>query len=140
MGSSCSDNNAETTRDTCQEQGTCLGVNLCINVTCSPSGAECEVAAQCDPETGSCAPVFDDAGAACDDGNPDTGPDRCMASSSGAVSCGGPSLCANITCPPPAEKCRLSGVCERGDCIYPLMAVGTPCDDGVLGEGCLRFV
>lgn len=131
-GASCDDGDASTTSDECAEDGTCTGVNLCLGVTCSGPLGQCETSQACDFETGKCTPVYASEGATCNDDNPETGPDTC----DGQGGCSGPDLCADVICEETSDPCRSNGGCQQGACVYPMKAVGTPCDDGTYERVC----
>jgi hypothetical protein len=119
-GTPCSDDNACTDTDTCQE-GVCTPG---IEVVCASPGP-CQQAGICNPNTGQC--EYDDLldGSPCDDGNPCTLNDTCQG---GLCVSGTPHVCQ------PMGQCYEEGVCNpvSAQCEYALKADGTPCDDGNL--------
>lgn len=116
-GVGCDDDDACTTVDTCQLDGTCVGAP----VTCTTPPGQC-FAAQ-----GSCTA---DAGcqysptptATCDDGDACTSDDRCDA----VGGCAG----TPVTCAP--RECQVpSGTCDAdGGCGYDNLDAGTSCSNG----------
>ena len=73
-GTECDDGNACTRTDTCVA-GACTGTDQAI---CSPQD-QCHDAGTCDLVTGRCSNPPKPDGTACDDGNPDTTSDACVA-------------------------------------------------------------
>src|SRR5439155_1557743 len=73
-GSDCDDGNACTRTDTCVA-GACTGTDQAV---CSPQD-QCHDAGTCDLVTGRCSNPPKPDGTACDDGNPDTTSDACVA-------------------------------------------------------------
>ena len=106
----------------CEDSSECADVEL----------APCEVAA-CLPD-GTCGAVAADDGASCDDGNPCTGPDRCVA---GACVAGDPQAgsCDD------ADPCTPQSTCAEGACVGEGVIAcddGDPCTDDFCepGVGC----
>lgn len=94
----CDDGNACTRTDTCQ-QGSCVGANPVI---CAPLD-QCHVAGECNRVTGDCSNPNAPDGPPCDDDNPCTTADQCVAGScvGGAPpSCDDGNVCTNDTCAP----------------------------------------
>jgi len=118
-GTTCSDGNSCTRKDTCQA-GVCTGSDP---VTCAAQD-QCHVAGTCDPTSGACSnPVADD-GTSCNDGNACTQMDSCQA---GTCVGSAPVVCA------PTDQCHTAGVCDpaTGVCAAAqALADGTPCNDG----------
>ena len=120
----CSDGNVATDNDACQADGTCVGVDLCANVTCSAPN-QCHLSMSC--SHGLCPPNPAAVGSTCNDGNAPTRGDVCNAQ---AV-CAGEDYCVtrNIVCGPPGP-CRQPGTCLYGVCSFPLQSDNSECDDG----------
>ena len=102
------------------------------NTTGGTTAPECTTDAACDDgdactqdrcDEGVCAHLAAADGAACDDGDLCTQSDTCQA---GACVGASPVVCVA------ADSCRTAGVCDpaTGLCDSPLVADGTPCDDG----------
>lgn len=122
-GHVCDDENPNTVQDTCRD-GICIGIDLCVNVTCT-SISQCFEAGACIPKTGSCTMPVKPDGSPCDDGNPVTVDDQCFDGL-----CAGIDLCAGITCQQLSE-CHVPGLClpATGTCTNPLVQNGTACED-----------
>jgi hypothetical protein len=118
-GATCEDGNLCTRNDTCQAGVCTAGTTL----TCTASD-QCHTAGTCDPATGICANPSRDDDTSCDDGDPCTISDACQA---GACR-GTPKSCA------PQDGCHIAGACNpaTGACENPVVADGTPCEDGNL--------
>ncbi|HVU52271.1 MAG TPA: HYR domain-containing protein [Polyangia bacterium] len=124
---SCSDGNACTQNDTCQN-GACVGG---APIACAASD-QCHVAGTCDPATGTCSSPAAPNGTACSDGNACTQTDSCQA---GVCVGGSPVTCA------PSDQCHVAGACNpaTGTCSSPAAPNGTACSDGnacTLGDSC----
>ena len=122
-GTSCNDDNACTTGDTCQD-GVCKGGNP---IVCTPLD-QCHVAGTCDPATGQCSNPPADFGTACNDNNACTTGDHCV----GGVCTGTPTICQPVDDP---AGCWNQPTCDpaTGTCTQPTpKPKGTPCDDGNL--------
>ena len=117
-GTACSDGNACTRTDTCQ-QGKCTGSNP---VTCTAQD-QCHSAGTCDSGTGTCSNPAKANGTSCDDGNKCTQSDTCQ---SGTCTAG-----TAVTCTA-SDQCHDIGACNpsTGACSNPVAANGTSCDDG----------
>jgi hypothetical protein len=117
-GSSCNDGDLCTQNDTC-EAGACFGSTP---VTCTPLDG-CHAAGVCNPATGACSSPVLPNGTVCNDGNPCTQADSCLA---GSCVGGNPKTCTAI------DACHNVGVCNpaTGACTTPPAANGTPCNDG----------
>jgi len=117
-GYPCSDNNACTDTDTCQE-GVCTPGT---DIVCDPPD-QCHEAGICNPTTGLCEYATKQDGTSCNDGNACTQTDTCQ---TGVCVGGNP-----ITCPA-ADQCHEAGVCNpaTGTCDYLPKTDGTSCDDG----------
>jgi cysteine-rich repeat protein len=116
-GSACSDGNACTTSDSCQN-GSCGG----FAVICLASD-QCHIAGLCDPGSGACSnPVAPD-GSACSDGNACTQSDSCQA---GICTGSNPVACTAL------DQCHAAGTCDpaSGTCSNPALPDGTTCSDG----------
>ncbi len=116
LGTTCDDGDVCTRLDLCRE-GACIGTDAVACAALDP----CHDAGTCDPTTGACSdpPAAD--GTLCDDGNPCTDADACVA----GICTGTPVLCAAL------DPCHAPGVCDpaTGECSSPAAADGTPCDD-----------
>src|ERR1019366_6104076 len=119
----CSDGNACTQSDSCQN-GTCTGSNP---VACTASDP-CHAAGTCDPTTGACSNPIAANGAACNDGNACTLVDSCQG---GACVGASPVTCAA------SDQCHAPGTCNpsTGACSNPVAANGTACNDS---NGCTQ--
>jgi hypothetical protein len=117
-GTSCSDGNACTQADTC-ENGTCTGSNP---VVCAASDA-CHVGGTCNPSTGACTNPVAANGTGCNDGNACTQSDSCQ---NGACTGSNPVTCTA------SDACHVAGACDPGTgaCTNPVAANGTSCSDG----------
>jgi RHS repeat-associated core domain len=117
-GTACNDGNACTRTDKCQG-GTCAGSNP---VTC-PAPEPCKLAATCDASSGACVYLPKPDGTACNDGNPCTQTDTCLA---GACVGANPVVCTAD------NQCRTGGECDpsSGACLHPGRPDGTSCNDG----------
>lgn len=115
----CDDGNLCTTLDRCT-QGACAGTA----VTCMPQTGQCATGGSCNPATGACVYTSADAGTPCDDANPCTGPDVCLANGS----CNG----ATMGCTTPPGPCfAATGVCRAdAGCTYAPLDAGVACNDG----------
>ncbi|MBI5543038.1 MAG: trypsin-like serine protease [Deltaproteobacteria bacterium] len=124
-GTSCDDGNACRIGDVCHS-GTCSGSPK----ACEEAGP-CRAAGSCDPSTGGCvpgAPVVD--GTTCDDSNPCTLGDACLAGGCTA----GPTL---ISCPAP-DACHEDSTCQpsTGLCApFPSKPDDTACPSGSCRAG-----
>ncbi len=113
-GTSCSDGNACTQTDSCQN-GTCTGTNP---VTCAASDA-CHVAGTCNPSTGTCSSPIAANGTSCSDGNACTQGDACQNGT-----CIGPTP---VTCNAPGP-CQTTGTCSpQTGCVYGQAPDGMAC-------------
>ena len=118
----CNDNNACTTGEVCQADGTCGGGT--VTVCDTPPNADCyEPTGTCNAD-GSCSYFPKTNGATCETGNLCTA-DTCVA---GVCTEGDP----NITCPDP-DQCHLPGTCDpdTGVCSNPIKTNGATCNDGL---------
>ena len=111
-GESCNDGSNETANDFCSN-GVCTGIPIiCSGGPCLGTGT---------PNGLTCDYEFLDAGAACADGNPETGNDIC----DGAGNCAG----TPIDCSQPGP-CTETFVPNGTGCTATFYPEGTPCDDG----------
>ncbi|WP_050431981.1 thrombospondin type 3 repeat-containing protein [Chondromyces crocatus] len=117
-GTPCTDSNACTQTDTCQN-GVCTGSNP---VVCPPP-AVCHLQGTCSPATGACASPPAPDGSACTDGNACTETDTCQA---GICTGNNPLMCA------PINDCHQQGACDlaTGDCTPIPKPDGASCNDG----------
>jgi len=119
-GSPCDDANMCTQTDTCQT-GICAGSNP---VVCMPQDS-CHDAGNCNPATGNCSNPAKPDGSTCDDGNPCTQTDTCLAGACGGAN---PIVCT------PLDQCHVAGICNpaTGNCSNPNSPDGSGCDDSDL--------
>jgi RHS repeat-associated protein len=104
-GTSCSDNNACTSGDSCQG-GTCTGTAIVC-----PGADQCHTVAACVPATGCPAPATMANGSSCSDSNACTQMDTCQ---NGLCTGTNPIQCV-------VDACNRSGTCtpSSGTCAYP---------------------
>jgi len=116
-GSMCSDGNACTQLDTCQN-GSCLGASP---VTCTAADP-CHDIGVCDPATGMCSNPAKPNGSLCTDGNACTQSDTCQA---GVCTGANPVTCTA------SDQCHDAGACNpaTGVCSNPAKANGAACND-----------
>jgi hypothetical protein len=116
-GESCSDGNACTLSDTCQN-GSCQSGTA---VVCSASD-QCHVAGTCDTATGSCSNPTAPNDTPCSDGNACTLSDTCQ---NGSCQSGTAVVCSA------SDQCHVAGTCDTatGSCSNPTAPNGTTCDD-----------
>ncbi|MFO0745516.1 MAG: HYR domain-containing protein [Myxococcota bacterium] len=117
----CDDGLLCTNGDHCSGTGTCVAGGP---KQCAPPD-ECHQAGQCDPATGGCAYANKPDHTGCNDSNPCTTVDECLA---GVCTGGTPKPC-------PGSECRQPGLCsiQTGECIPgPIKPNGTSCSDGDL--------
>jgi uncharacterized repeat protein (TIGR01451 family)/MYXO-CTERM domain-containing protein len=119
-GAACSDGNACTQTDSCQN-GTCTGSNV---LTCTAID-QCHSAGTCAPSTGLCSSPNRANGTVCNDGDACTQTDTCQA---GACVGGSAVACVAI------DQCHVAGTCSpaTGACSSPTQANGFACNDGNL--------
>ena len=153
-GTVCSDGNACSQTDTCQN-GVCTGGNpvvctasdLCHTAgicspatgTCSNPGIctasdACHVVGTCALETGICSNPAAPDGTACADGDACTRTDACQ---SGVCTGANPVVCSA------SDACHVAGTCDptTGTCSNPVAPDGTVCSDACTPEGlCLSAV
>jgi len=117
-GASCSDGNACTTGETCQN-GTCAGGTA---VVCTAID-QCRMAGVCNSSTGICSNPNKANGTSCNDGNACTQTDTCQ---SGTCVGSNPVVCTAL------DQCHDAGICNpsTGVCTNPNKANGTSCNDG----------
>ncbi|MBI5535277.1 MAG: hypothetical protein HY898_21295 [Deltaproteobacteria bacterium] len=116
-GTPCSDSNACTQSDSCQN-GTCVGTNP---VVC-PTPDQCHDPGTCNTSTGVCSNPSKTDGTPCGDGNACTQTDTCQ---------GGTCTGSNpVVCPTP-DQCHDAGTCNTstGVCSNPVKTYGSPCND-----------
>ena len=76
-GAPCDDGDLCTQSDACDGAGACVGADP---VVCAPGGdGQCNTASSCDPATGACVGGPSQDGTTCDDGDPCTVEDACVA-------------------------------------------------------------
>jgi len=98
-------------------------LDRCFNVSCPVEPGGCLLGGEC--EDGKCTFLqHKPDGSLCDDSNPITTGDHCIAGV-----CRGIDLCAPVTCTAPSA-CKEAGVCRHGECIHAKKPDGTACDDG----------
>ncbi len=127
-GSACTDANACTQTDTCQN-GVCTGQSPMM---CPPPDA-CHTAGSCNMATGMCSNPNKPDGTTCEDGTACTEADTCLA---GACISGTAVVCAAL------DACHEVGFCDAksGICSNPTKAEGSACDDGTActqGDTCV---
>ena len=123
-GTPCSDGDSNTVDDRCI-RGACIGTDLCVLVRCEAKSS-CRVEGTCDPATGTCNDPPAPDGTECDDGDSQTGSDKCYSGvCMGIVSCGG-SICL-----PSEPQCHTAS-CNNGQCSQQRKVDLTPCNDGDL--------
>jgi hypothetical protein len=154
-GSTCSDGNACTQIDTCQE-GACAGSN---EVVCTAQD-QCHDAGTCNTSNGTCSTPVKLIGTACEDGDACTENDACDAS--GACASGTPvsvddaNRCTTDVCDPQTrishepdegapcsdDPCGGFKQCDgSGACVGEALPNGTPCpgsDDPCMPHACLQ--
>jgi len=108
VGTGCFDGNVDTVNETCTAEGSCVGIDLCDDVTCPPIDS-CHGSGSC--TAGVCAdgPLLP-VGTPCDDGDIRTIDDVC----STGGECAGHDPCDNVTCP--VELCHAPPTCFLGGC------------------------
>ena len=119
-GTPCNDGDAKTTNDACTN-GVCGGLNKCDGVTCETK--PCFGAGRCDTLSGLCIHKVSVDGTACDDNDPATKNDACVAGQ-----CRGKTDATCGTCEP-AGAC-FEAVCLLGQCKQEARVEGSQCDDG----------
>eukprot|EP00040_Diaphanoeca_grandis_P025721 m.142926 g.142926 ORF g.142926 m.142926 type:complete len:2982 (-) comp30282_c1_seq1:243-9188(-) len=154
-GAPCNDNNKSTDLDVCQDDGSCVGEDLCSdvtcvdfpycaeaptcergrctpcidaceNITCAPE-SECRAAEVC--SRGQCISGENTANATtCDDGNDATKVDLC----DGLGNCIGLDSCDRVGCQEPTQ-CESVVLCTGGACVPVFKVAGVSCDDGLVG-------
>jgi hypothetical protein len=139
-GTACTDRNACTRSDTCQN-GVCTGGNP---VVCTAQD-QCHDAGTCDPATGLCSNPNKANGTPCNDGNACTTGDTCQAgvcTGGAAPDCDDGNPCTTDSCDPAAgcvhanvqdgAGCAGTGACAGGVCVCP---AGT----SVCGDVCVNL-
>lgn len=116
-GTTCTDGNACTQTDTCQD-GSCVGGN---SVVCNPLD-QCHQAGTCNTSTGICSNPNAPNGTPCGDSSACTQTDTCQ----NGTCVGG----NNVVCSP-SDQCHVAGVCNptTGVCSDPAAPNGTTCND-----------
>ncbi len=119
-GNYCDDGNP------CLEDDSCVG-GKCIGTT----PADCDdfdacTSDSCDISSGGCVNKPLASGATCDDGNPCTEKDGCVAGNCSGVDLADGSACDD------ANPCTVGDACKSGQCETSDAPSGTPCDDGDL--------
>ena len=122
-GTECDDGNKLTIDDACDGNGACVGTDPCDGVTCTLGPCHTDILCA----LGECIATPKEDFVDCDDGNPQTVNDTCIAGS-----CVGVDLCEGVVCTSPSSPCESeTGTCDvRGQCRYPLRPAGATCDDG----------
>ena len=116
----CDDENELTSADECIS-GSCIGITNCQGVSC-PTRSQCRTSGVCNPTTGTCEYKFKSDGEQCNDDNPTTTTEVCLAGQ-----CISPSSCGGDLCVP--ESSCFSASCVDNNCIRTQVPEGTPCDD-----------
>jgi hypothetical protein len=113
----CTDNNACTQTDSCQE-GQCVGGDPVVCV----ASDQCHDAGTCNSATGACSDPAKPDGTGCSDGDACTQSDTCQ---SGACVGADPVVCAA------SDQCHDAGTCNSatGACSDPAKPDGTGCND-----------
>lgn len=114
FGQPCNDDDFRTVNETCLEDGTCAGINLCERVICEPIGA-CFAAGECDFTTGQCSTPYLTPGSHCN-----------VLNISGTCQNG---TCISIVGAP--SECFDDVVCQNGRCPEHPVLIGSSCDDGI---------
>jgi RHS repeat-associated protein len=126
-GAACSDANACTQTDTCQNQ-VCVGANP---KTCAtPPICQSATGATCNPTTGACVYTNLTNGTGCDDATMCNGRETCQAgvcTAGTAVTCNAPPTCQSAT----GATCNPA----NGVCTYTNVTNGTGCDDATMCNG-----
>ena len=119
-GAACTDANACTQSDTCQN-GTCVGANP---VVCTALD-QCHNVGTCNTGTGVCSNPNKANNTACNDSNACTQSDTCQ---NGTCTGANPVVCTAM------DACHDVGTCNTGTgvCSNPAKANGTACNDGSL--------
>jgi MYXO-CTERM domain-containing protein len=113
-GATCTDNNACSRTDTCQN-GACSGGNL---VVCTAMD-QCHDVGTCNPSNGICSNPAKINGALCNDARMCTMGDRCIEG-----------ICTGTVTCPALDQCHSAGTCDAmGACTTPNKPNGTPCND-----------
>jgi RHS repeat-associated protein len=123
----CNDSDACTLADTCQS-GACTGAS---HVTCTASD-QCHTAGQCNHSNGTCSNPLASDGTTCNDGDPQTANDACLAGACTGTPASNP--CANKS---DYEFCDDGNACTNGEyCQSGVCGGGTPkiCNPG--GDEC----
>eukprot|EP01061_Rhynchopus_euleeides_P002336 TRINITY_DN1179_c0_g1_i14.p1 TRINITY_DN1179_c0_g1~~TRINITY_DN1179_c0_g1_i14.p1 ORF type:complete len:7328 (+),score=1490.81 TRINITY_DN1179_c0_g1_i14:2229-21986(+) len=122
-GTACDDMNPATSGDMCTGDGSCMGVDKCLGVVCSPSD-QCHAAGLCDSLTGLCSDPVLPSDTLCSDGDPSTTDDRCSAGA-----CSGSIVCGGTVCRPQNPACSVA-VCDGGKtCTERPKSDGIACND-----------
>lgn len=150
-GTTCSDHNACTTVDTCDDQ-VCTGGSP---ITCDPPD-QCHQGGVCEPTSGQCVYLAKADGTSCDDGDPATGADSCQAGACSGVpagpcagepdysSCDDNDACTEVDyclagvchgdqpkiCNPGGDECETSCNPTTGACTAEVAPDGRACEDG----------
>jgi 6-phosphogluconolactonase (cycloisomerase 2 family) len=131
---------AEATGTTCDDGLFCTLDDTCAAGVCQGTARDCSGAATgqcmdgvCDEATAACVARAKVDGSLCEDGNPCTLSDICLA---GSCTNGAPLVCAAL------DSCHDAGVCDpaTGACSNPVKADGAACEDGnacTLSDTCL---
>ncbi len=122
-GAACDDMNLCTGPDQCDDAGVCSGP-----AAACPAPTSCLRNTGCLPATGCQFMVA--TGTSCDDGNPCTGTDTCLADAG----------CAGVNAPCPAPECQLALGCSLdAGCLFGPGDAGVGCDGGVCNGagGCI---
>eukprot|EP01060_Flectonema_neradi_P012431 TRINITY_DN19249_c0_g2_i2.p1 TRINITY_DN19249_c0_g2~~TRINITY_DN19249_c0_g2_i2.p1 ORF type:complete len:3815 (+),score=837.64 TRINITY_DN19249_c0_g2_i2:5278-16722(+) len=122
-GASCNDQNASTVFDSCRN-GRCIGEDRCASLICEASD-QCHLPGRCISATGLCTDPVKPEGVTCDDGDPTTLNDRCIAGV-----CTGTIICGGVECFAQSPQCHTSGCDDTGQCIDVIKADSTACNDG----------
>ena len=117
-GDPCDDGDSATELDICSA-GVCKGTPRCTQ-PCVASD-QCHLAGQCDPLNGICSDPASGNGVSCNDNDPATTMDRCLAGA-----CIGQTTCGNTVCS--SDRCK-KVICVNDRCEQTPMPDGTTCND-----------
>ncbi len=117
-----------------EDNNLCNGTLICIANNCivsEPTVVKCEEPSSscfvmvCDSATGLCSEIEAEAGVGCNDGDPCTVEDSCLA----GVCSGVPMVCDD------GDACTEGDYCDEGQCEAGAWVCAPKCGDGVCGEG-----
>jgi len=142
----CSPSTGQCSNPTASDGTACTGSNLCNETYACASGVctgsnpvvctasePCQVAATCNPTTGTCSTSTAPDGTACNDGNACTTNDTCTGGACGgtAVTCTASGPCTTAgTCDPTTGKCSSTQVPNGTGCTGPNACQTYSCQNG----------